>query len=681
MKDKKEKTTAFDEVITRAERQKKELENTKPLEKTLEETKKIEDLKKSLDFDDKKKKRSKKDKEYDIPYVEEIEKTLRMNKIDDSFQIKKKKTKFDFILSLIVFIISLGAIIYLIFSYSDYININYLLINSSILSLISLFSCLFVKTKKKILNIFNSLFILIFIIFNMLVNLEILNIPTNMTLPSFNTYNIGEVIEFTNNYDIELITNYEYSDYVDEYNIITQDINDGTLLKNVDTITVLVSQGPNLEKTVTVPTLTTYNLDTVVEFIEENFLSNVIINFEMSDDVSKDYVISQSYTGEMKRNDELTIVVSLGTESDIVPVEMIDLSNMSEFNATLWLKQNSIPYNLSYDFSDTILKDYVISQNIETGTTVDSSSSVTLVVSKGNEITLPDFSQMSVDTATTWIINNNLKVTFEEVYDVEYIKGAIINANYEKNDVVEEGTTINLTISKGPLVLEEFSSVFDFKQWADDYSLTYIIEEEYSDEIEANNIISISPNFGTNLATSQEITVVVSKGKSATVPNFYNLSLSAAKTACSNAGLVCTYSYYYHSSISENYSYSQSMTSGSIVPEGTSVKIYISKGVEPVVPDTSGGSSDSNNDSNSGNTCTSTASYTLYLQPDWVTSGSAATTISTLTEKLSSSYPNITFKYELKASNLKSGLIHVDSTITTGSTITDCNTYTIIINE
>ena len=99
---------------------------------------------------------------------------------------------------------------------------------------------------------------------------------------------------------------------------------------------------------------------------------------------------------------------------------------------------------------------------------------------------------------------------------------------------------------------------------------------------------------------------------------------------------------------------SQSMSKNSVVAENTSITLTISNGPEPIkkpAPVTP--------------TCNSSNTYTLVIQPNWVTGGSANTTIATLKSKLSAQY-----RY-----------IHDDSPITSGSTIKDCNTYTIIINE
>ncbi len=643
-------------------------------EKALEQTRQLEDLKKVLEFDeDKKKKRKRKTVETEIPYVAEIEKTLKMKKITE--EDLKKEFKLHKVFSILFLITTAIATILLGINFKNFVNIYFLLVNVLILLIVAIFLNATNFTKKNIFNVFTSISAIILIVFNALTISSIVTLPTNETLPSFVDQNIGDVLAYTTDNDIELITNYEHSDLVSEYGIITQDIKEGTLLKDVDTLTVLVSSGANTDKLVTIPNMIGYDLDKVIKTIEENFLTNVTIDFVIDENIAKNTVISQDKTGDIRRNEELKIVISLGTADEITSVEMIDLKSLSLFDATLWLKQHNIAYELVYEFSDSVNRDYVLSQNEQVGTLIDPSiNKITLIVSKGDEIVIPNFNQMTVDEATKWIIENKLKVEFIEQYDNEYKQGSIIISNYELNSVVEEGTLISLTISKGPLKLEQFDTIFDFRTWADSFSLTYEETEEYSDTLASGQIISITPEFGSNLSTDEVIKVVVSKGKAVTVPNFYNMSVANIKTSCTNEGLKCSFSYRYHNTVASGLSYSQSMKATSVVPEGTSVVIYISNGVEPVTPPVVTPEPEVP-------TCNSTQTHTLYIQSNWITGGSSASTINILKTKFAASYPNVTFNFVTQSSNLNPGFIHENSPISSGSQIQDCNTYTIIIVE
>lgn len=590
---------------------------------------------------------------------------------------KKRKLDKSLILVIIVAILALISSIvfigYTLLFCKDITNNVLLMLDSFIIFLfVTVLSVSALVHKNKIKNALLSISLLLvctFTTFNVLSLANIIKVPTQETLQSFVNKNITELLSFGEKHNIVINQTYEFSDTISEYNIITQDVAPNTLLKEVKELNVVVSSGPNYDKTFILQSLVGLNIDDALKIINEHFMNNIEVDFELNDKIKKDIIISQNISGEIKRNDLLKLVVSLGLEEELVPVNMEDLKGKSLFEATLWLKRHGFKYEITYEFSDKVKRNYCIGQSEKEGTLVDPKKDViTIIMSKGKEIVIPDFTSMSVNEATNWITQNNLKLTFKEEYDNELEKGKIISSNFAINYKVEEGTTIILTISKGRLTMEKFDSIGAFRSWASSLGLQYEEDSEFSDS-SFGTIISITPNVGEYINLNSKIQVIYSKGKATTIPSFYNKSKSEASSLCNNYNLTCYYSYRYNNSISENYVVSQSMSEGSTVAEGTSITLYLSKGPQPIVEEPP------------QYTCTSTETHTLIIQPNWVTGGSANTTISTLKDKLSSQYPNVTFQFTTKPGNNPSGYIHDDSPITAGSTITDCNTYTIIVNE
>lgn len=658
-------TSTFTDLVSRSERKKRQLE--KEQEKKLEQTRQIEELKKTLEFEIEKpkKKKEKKQNKKEEPVKEEK-------------PILKEKKGIIIFFYILLLIVSVGIFLSILYYRNYIIEIGYLFY-SALLFLI--FTCLygislFVKKGKKVSSILTMLILIGFLGFQTVYFTGHISLKKNPTLPNFVNQSMSEVISYTSKNNITLTQNYEYSDQVAEYDVITQDVLPGTLTKKVKELTILISNGANPDKKVTIPNMVGYDIDKAVEIIKQNFLNNVTIDFTFSNDVKKDLVISQDKNGEIRRSDSIHLVVSLGLEEELVPVDMIDLTNLSEFDATLWLKRNGIPYTITYEFSNSIKRGSVIRQSEKKGSNVDPKTShVTLVLSKGKEIEIPNFNQMSAQEATSWIIENKLKVAFEERYDSEYKAGSIIEASQEMGSKVEEGTLITLILSKGKLKMEKFDNIVDFRTWADSLGLAYEQTEEYHDTLPSGSIIKVTPEVGNVIGSKETIKITYSKGKPITVPNFSGMSVSQIRNRCNEVGLRCTYSYQYNNSVSENISYAQSMGANTTVPEGTTVVITISRGSRP----SNGGNTGTVNPP--VNTCTSTQTHTLIIQPSWVTGGSASTTINTLKSKLAEKYPNVTFNFITRAGNDPAGYIHADSSITSGSRIQDCQTYTIIINE
>lgn len=508
-------------------------------------------------------------------------------KIDNNSKLQKENKNsnntFSKVFAVIMLLLSISYSIYTIIFCGNNANNLYLIINSSIILVFSIFLLIlnFKNNSKICLNICN-LILSIFLIFNFLVISEIIIIPTQELLDNFQNKTISEALKWAKENNIEVTQIYEYSDNIDEYHIITQDIYPNTLLKNVDKITFTVSYGPNYDKIISLPNMVGWNIDDAMKTINDNFLNNVNIDYEVNEEKEKDTIIEQSISGQIRRNDEVNIKVSLGSTDDLEPVEMINLKNKSLREATLWLKRHGIKYELVYVFSDEIAKNYVADQETDPGETVNpKDDTLKLIISKGKKIIVPDLTKLSVDEATEWIINNNLKVKFETKYDSNIEAGKIIEADYKENDEIEAGTLITITTSKGSLKMPKFNNISDLRNWANNLGIEYREEYEFNDTVNKGDIIKTIPEENAVINYSDIIIVHISYGKPVTVPSFIGKSKSEISSTCNNIGLNCTFYYNGYSDTPYDIAQNQNKNAGREVVSGTYVSIGLSSGPKP----------------------------------------------------------------------------------------------------
>jgi len=554
--------------------------------------------------------------------------------------------------------------VYNIFFTEHQSNHTTLIINSFILLLLTAFLVVTLffsneKNKTMFTNI-TALCLISFIGFNFLVSRDVLDIPAEDIVVNFVGKSINEGVTWASENKIEVEQSYAYSDDIEEYIIISQDVLAGTLTKDVSKIKFIVSSGPNYDRTTVVSNMLGWQIDDVLTYINENFLNNVIIEFVESEE-EKDTVISQSKTGEMRRNDELVITFSIGSLNDLNEIEMINLDGKSLFEATLFLKRNGVKYKIEYEFSDTVLKDYVISSSIKEGTMIGfNSDDIILNVSKGKEITVPNLSAMNSAEITDWVINNNLKISFIEEYHESIALGNVISSNYKENDKISDGTLIEVIISKGPLKMEKFTKINEFREWASKYKVAYEEEYKFNDNVPSGNIIETSLNVGDIIKSGEKIYVTVSQGEALTIPNFVGKSKSYISSKCSELGLKCSFSYSGYSSAPKDEAVKQNKKAGGTVSKGTALTIYLSNGPAK--------------------------EYKIFIQDSWwdASINSADAGIAMLKRKLGELAPGVTFKFAKKASNgLPSGYIHKDSAIQGLKyyTVKQGSTYTITINS
>ena len=683
-KKKKKNDTSIKDIKTEEKSNK-----VKDKEIELEKTKKVIKTKENninKVSNDKKDKVSEKDiKKESIKTADKINEETVSKEIKNIAPIRdSKKYKHPIIngFSIILLLVSFAYFIISLF-FSKEANIS-TLINSLLLILFTiLFVSVSITTVRKNKNGFlvSSLLLFSYFIFGILTTLDIINIPSK-TVIDFTNMSLTDVIKWSDNNDVKIIQNYEYSDMILEYFIINQDVKAGTKLKEIDEITIAISEGPSPYKEVILPNMIGWNTDDVLEFIKKNYLSNVSVEF-IQGTTNENTLIEQSKSGNVRRNEEIIFTFSYGDERHYSEVKLIDLINKSKFDAEFYLKQWGIKYEFDYDFSDKIERGKVMAQDVKAGETIiisgDDAKTLKVTISKGPKIIVPDLSKFDAAKITEWVIDNKLKIEFKERYDDSIEESGVIEVSCKKDDVLEEGTLITVTLSKGKLVMEKFDSYSAFREWADTYGIGYEEAHEFSDDVAAGNVIRYSYNVGATIKNGDVVIVTISDGRKVAVPNVVGSTKSQAQDKLSKAGLNYSFVYKYSSSVAKGKAISQSMSAGSEVSQGTTVTVTISNGPTPA-------SNTGSNNNSSGNTKPTTPTctpqtYTIgrNLNNIFANYSGFDTVKSQLYSFFASNYPNV-----------KINVVGVDGGDATsgsyiggigpGSSVTSCNSTAYTIN-
>ena len=595
----------------------------------------------------------------------------------------------------------------------------------SILILLFLICFIVISSKNKkqhSIVIIGSLLIIIYSVVNILITLNIINLPKDDYVPNFYNKSILEISKWKESNNIKVIENYEYSDTIAKDYIISQDIQAPTLTKDIKEIVITISLGPDLDKEVIVPSFVGLKYDEVLKYIEENHLSNVIIEYQNSEK-EIDTVISQSKSGTMKRSTEITITFAKSNE-ELEEVEIIDFTNKTELYAKSWLEKYGFKVIIEEDYSDEIKAGLVMDQSAKNETKNPKEDTITLTISKGKEIIAPDIASMSKDEINKWAIQNNVSIKYKEEYSDTAPLGDVIKTSITKGDVVENNKEIEITISKGKLEMIKLTTVNEFINWAEQENIDYKVNYENSDTYKKDEIIKSSHEPGTLIKDDDTVIITVSKGKVISIPNFVGMSKSDIQSKCSSLKLSCSFKTgSYSDSVKAGIATSQSKSSGTKVSEGSSITITLSAGIiEKVeVPNFVGKTktdissqcsklgikctftyassySSTKKDTctkqsttgkvNKGSTVTITLSkgpaktYTFTVTGEIFDGGGKPETTKAQLEKIrKAKCPNVTFKYEFKKNN--SGIGYIDSStsdIKVGSNqCTEGKTYKVVI--
>lgn len=534
-------------------------------------------------------KKIRKDKSDDFIKIEEKVKEEKKEIIKEEEPIKNievpkgKVYKHPFVNFILILTLLGGVVFFILGLFYEKTNPINALISGLILVVFTLFFVTFSMTtnrKNKTLVGLGGLFLLGYFVYGSLLTVGIVSFPSNKVI-NFTNMELTEVIKWSEKNKIDIVQDYEYSDMISEYHIISQDVEAGTKLKDIESITVAVSEGPNPSKEVVIPNMVGWDTERVLEFIKKNYLSNVDVEFVESSKEANT-VIEQNKSGNMKRDDEFKITFSYGGELGFEEVKLKDLSGMSKFEATFYLKQYHLNYEFEEVFSSKVKKGLVVKQSIKAGTMVKiNDEKVVVSISKGPEIKIPNLKGMSMTDITEWVIKNKLKLEFTDKYDDTIDENSVISANYKEGEIVAEGTVIEVVISRGKLIMLDFESYNEFREWADKYGIKYEEQREFNDTIKAGEAIKYSYKVGDTIRNNDPVVVTVSNGKSATVPNVVGTSKADATNKLKNAGFGYSFVYSYSSSVAKGNVIRQSISGGSKVAQGTTITVTISNGPKP----------------------------------------------------------------------------------------------------
>ncbi|MDO4913655.1 MAG: PASTA domain-containing protein [Bifidobacteriaceae bacterium] len=212
-----------------------------------------------------------------------------------------------------------------------------------------------------------------------------------------------------------------------------------------------------------------------------------------------------------------------------------------------------IPYTVSEDYSDTVAQGKIISTNPATvGAHVSkrSQQKVQVVVSKGvKQATIPSDikdSQSENGKNPLQALKNAgfSNVTHDEAHDeysLDIPSGALLTISQEPGTTLNHNESISITLSKGlmPVKMPDIvgKSKEEAQQALDSLHLQANYTEEFSDTVNAGDVISTQQKAGTDLHWKDTVNVVISKGpQTVLLPDVRGQSTSTAKKTLEDLG-------------------------------------------------------------------------------------------------------------------------------------------------
>jgi len=348
-------------------------------------------------------------------------------------------------------------------------------------------------------------------------------------VPDYVNKPLSELKSWASRNDVTLETEYQFSLDVFKDYIIEMDPVSNSKIQKGSIMRVVVSDGADPDEQIPVPDFTGNSYSQIQEWLSNNKINNLRITYENNEDIpvnefvkivfNDKTITSETYT----RKDYGLIYISNGPVVYEKNIEVPDwtTTNVNVSVVEAWGLEKDVEIVVKLVNSTTVPLNGVINQSISPKTMVSKKSTITVSVSLGQVVTVPDFSKMSKEEAQA-VTLNNATIKYVEMYQPK--TGATFGS-YIWQDV-KAGTNVNQS-SATKLVITVYyslgqpylslltgnesvipSTIYNFN--LDSAKFTY--EIKYIDSaLEKGSIVSMSP-ANQFVDPGQHIIFEVSKG-------------------------------------------------------------------------------------------------------------------------------------------------------------------------
>lgn len=228
---------------------------------------------------------------------------------------------------------------------------------------------------------------------------------------------------------------YEFSSSTKRGCVISTDVKEGTTLKADDKVVLTISKG----KEIKIPEFKGMSLKDVNKWIVENNLDMEYSDI-YNDEVKKGKAISSNYkTGDII--EEETLISIIFSKGKLVLPKFNDLAS---FKA--WASTYKINYEIKEEFNKDVPKDEIINFSIKEGEKIDLSTPIIVYISKGEPVTVSNFSDKTKDEAQKECDNLGIICLFYNTLS-DKTEGIVLSQSITAGTEVAKGSNIDIEIS------------------------------------------------------------------------------------------------------------------------------------------------------------------------------------------------------------------------------------------
>lgn len=408
---------------------------------------------------------------------------------------------------------------------------------------------------------------------------------------------------------INLRTIEEFNDEVEAGRISKQDKKSGTWIGEGEFISVTVSKGHDLSVRLPLPDFMSMTNDDIDRWIAENYMANVQIVSRFSETVAYGNVINYeiddpSVIDKVKRDSNIRIYVSKGREDpSTVTIAIPDFKDMTVQECRSFASDNGLLLIISELYDEYAPKGKVMSQSAGEGAAARKGDTVTITVSKGKKVLVPNFTEYTKQAASSYANELKLKILITEKYS-SLPAGKLISQSIPAGTEYSEGDSVHLEYSLGnQITVSSFvgQTKDKIETWAkglNDLGASIKINVKSTKSNTPVDRIIAQDKKNTVIGIKTTITITVSLGKMIYVPDFiapdgsgYDLAFTYEKAMelCNKLGLIPIFQASKKTEKLPGEIWYQSIAAGKEVSEGTTITLKYNPNTSTLtVPDFTG---------------------------------------------------------------------------------------------
>lgn len=400
-----------------------------------------------------------------------------------------------------------------------------------------------------------------------------------------------------------------YDDKVEAGRIISQEPAKGTTVKRGGFIKATVSLGHDLSVSLELPDLMSMTKDEVDAWAKANFMAKVRVTTEFSESVEAGRVISYEINDNtvvgnvVTRNTPIYILISNGSKDAAATLITVpDFREKTLADSYQFATENGLALKVVEQFDDYAPKGSIVSQSVKPNEKAKKGDEITLTVSKGSMVTVPDFSVYSKQKAQAMAAELGIPSAVTETYSSK-AAGGFISQSIAAGDIYEDGEVLELKyslgnkITIGSFVGQSEDSIQSWKLQMNAQGAAITVSATYTQNSAPKGTILYQSASNTLISYKYTVKVTVSKGLMVFMPNFlapdgagYDVAITRdeAMEICEALGIIPVFEAKAKTGKLAGEIWAQGVAAGTEVSQGSTVKLTYVPAAQVGVPDFDG---------------------------------------------------------------------------------------------